>query len=182
MVWLFAFYWLESRSDKRERSILLAISFSWLGDVFLMLENSHELFFIAGLGSFLIAHVFYVFNFYRKSTLSISQILIAFGLLAYGIIMLFLLFPALPNDLQIPVTVYVFVILLMALSSLTRKNSVPEISFRLVFLGALLFVVSDSLIAVSKFLLPIPFSGLMIMATYIPAQFLIVWGKMKESE
>jgi uncharacterized membrane protein YhhN len=45
--------------------------------------------------------------------------------------------------------------------------------------GALLFVCSDSLLAINKFGQPFRFAGLLIMFTYCLAQFLIVWGVVK---
>ncbi|MFM8740122.1 MAG: lysoplasmalogenase family protein, partial [Cytophagales bacterium] len=55
-------------------------------------------------------------------------------------------------------------------------------SFFLVMLGALLFMVSDSLLAVNKFLNPFEFSGIAIMATYCAAQYLIVEGLLQHPQ
>lgn len=182
MLWLLAFYLLNQPKPKWEKSLVAAILFSWFGDIFLMFEAKHELFFMAGLGSFLLAHISYAFNFYQKNaSFNLGQWSLSVGLLTYGAMMLFFLWTALPTDLKIPVALYVAVILMMVLTGLTRMGKVAPNSFGLVLVGALLFVLSDSLIALSKFLVEIPYSGFWIMATYVPAQFLIVKGKIMES-
>ena len=67
-------------------------------------------------------------------------------------------------------------ILLMAIFALNRRDRVSEASFYPVFVGALLFILSDSLLAFDKFLVPIPHAGVLVMSTYIAAQYLIVEG------
>jgi uncharacterized membrane protein YhhN len=53
-------------SNAKGRILLLsALFFSWLGDVFLLLENRNALFFIFGLACFLTTHIFYIIYFLR---------------------------------------------------------------------------------------------------------------------
>ena len=78
--------------------------------------------------------------------------------------------------MQIPVFVYTATILLMAIFALNRKDRVLEASFCPIFVGALLFILSDSLLAFDKFLVPIPYAGVFVMSTYMAAQYLIVEG------
>src|SRR6185436_16619471 len=47
-------------SSSLVRFIILALVFSWLGDVLLMFESINKNFFILGLIAFLIAHIFYI--------------------------------------------------------------------------------------------------------------------------
>jgi len=88
------------------------------------------------------------------------------------------LFPHLGN-LQIPVMVYALVITLMSLQALFRYGYTSKPSFILVFCGAISFMISDSLLAINKFMQPLPLSGLAIMLTYLLAQYLIVEGVLK---
>jgi uncharacterized membrane protein YhhN len=48
-----------------------------------------------------------------------------------------------------------------------------------VFVGALLFMLSDCLIAINKFMMPIGHAELCIMSTYMAGQFLIVRGLLE---
>jgi uncharacterized membrane protein YhhN len=67
----------------------------------------------------------------------------------------------------------------MVMVALFRFGKTTAGSFAMVFGGAILFMISDSLIAINKFLEPLPQSGFWIMTTYIGAQFLIVRGLLR---
>ena len=74
--------------------------------------------------------------------------------------------------MKIPVILYTGVIMVMALSALFRKAEGSS----LVLVGAVLFVSSDSLLALNKFDEPFMGARFWTMATYILAQFLIAAG------
>lgn len=149
----------------RVRWVWFALFFSWIGDVLLMLP--YDLF-IFGLGSFLIAHLFYIRHFLQQWNRKQEQFQAAylFGVLSYLGILLYLLFPVL-GALKVPVIFYGIIISTMLLLALqTRKRGYQ--------LGALCFVLSDSLLAINKFHTPLPLAGLWVMSTYGLAQFYIV--------
>ena len=91
-----------------------------------------------------------------------------------------LLYNHLDAVLQIAVFVYMVALLSMSAMALNRFGNGHPISFSLVFIGSLLFVVSDTMIAINKFLVAIPYEGLLIMITYISAQYLIMRGLLKQ--
>ena len=68
------------------------------------------------------------------------------------------------------------------MTAFNRKNLVNSTSFLLVFIGALIFVVSDSCIAINVFYKPFEFARIAIMSTYTIAQFLIIYGVIKANE
>jgi len=78
--------------------------------------------------------------------------------------------------MKIPVLLYAILLTTMVLVSIFRDGKTTSQSFWLVFIGALLFMISDSLIAINKFINPLPWSGVQIMLTYLTAQALIVHG------
>lgn len=157
----------------------LALSFSLAGDVLLLLVYKSGHFFIAGLLAFLIAHVMYVLVFLKQRNAEIKP---------YGFILLLLiyasgLFSLLKSglgDLLVPVIIYMCVILLMVVSAFLRRKKVNASSYNLVFVGALIFILSDSLLAVNKFYTPLPFADFSIMFTYALAQLSIVFGLLKQ--
>ena len=162
--------------------ILAALFFSWGGDVFLQLVNKNELFFMLGLISFLIAHIFYIIAFIdpmQKETLLRRKPVLAIPFLAYGIILIWYLYPNL-GEMAFPVFIYATVILFMTMIALNRYGNVNRKSFQLVFIGAILFTFSDSLIAIDKFSNPFEASRFLIMSLYITAQFLIVEGCLRQ--
>jgi len=66
--------------------------------------------------------------------------------------------------------------------ALNRKDRVNSRSYLLVFIGSVIFVLSDSMIALDKFYRDIPLAGFLIMLTYISAQYLIMRGLLLERE
>lgn len=178
---------LVSKVKSNNKLILSALFFSWLGDIFLMFprneysEHTQKLLFICGLASFLIAHIFYIFTFLKeinsvkKVSLIVENPYLILPFLVFLFFLLCFLFPYL-NDMKFPVVVYGSIINLMALMALNRKNLFIDSSFYLVFIGALLFMISDTTIAVNVFYKAQPWHRVFIMSTYILAQALIVYG------
>ena len=159
--------------------------FSWVGDTLLLFENKHPLFFIMGLASFLLTHVCYIIYFLShrglNSSLLKQQPFIILLVIAYGAGLFFLLLPHL-GELKFPVLLYAVVICSMLLSAIHIYTNVKEPANKLYVAGALLFVISDSLLAFNKFYYPLYLAGLLIMLTYCMAQYFIVSGFVSERE
>lgn len=159
----------ENGSKGLEKPLILAaLVFSVAGDAWLMLSG----FFIHGLVSFLIAHLFYIALFKQGVAWFPSKPVLGASL-AYGAAMYAYLLPHLGAGLQIPVAVYVFFIALMGAQAIGRAIALQTPSARWVAAGSLLFMASDSLLAINKFVSPIPLSPLWILGTYFAAQLLI---------
>jgi uncharacterized membrane protein YhhN len=162
--------------------LLTALLFSWLGDVILLFANVAEMYFILGLVSFLLAHVFYCILFNKQTkTIKSNKAFLLVGsvvILAYLIGMLSALLPSL-GDLKIPVIVYASIISVMLFFALNGLLTWKKTGNQYVFLGAIVFVISDSILAVNKFYNPIQKSSFIIMSTYLVAQYLIVTGILK---
>jgi uncharacterized membrane protein YhhN len=92
--------------------------------------------------------------------------------------LLTVLYPNLASLLW-PVVAYAAVLVTMVIVALFRYGRTSTASFGLVFGGAVLFMISDSLLAMNKFHAPIQQAGLLIMITYCVAQGLIAEGMLK---
>lgn len=171
----------EHLGPKTKTVMLLALLFSLLGDILLMFVENSSNFFIGGLVTFLLAHVMYILVFLKKRNQKKVSIPITFVLIIYASGLFYVLKDSL-GEMFIPVIAYILVILSMVISASLRKNSVSKASYNLVFIGALFFMVSDSVLAVNKFYNLIPLSNILIMLTYAIAQYLIVIGVMKEKD
>ncbi len=175
----------ESSDFPTKKGLLFALLFSWIGDIVLMFADKGELFFIFGLVSFLIAHVLFIVLFIKqpsvknpnKIVLSLATLLVTLYLFS----MLFVLFPSL-GDLKIPVSVYAFTISLMLIMAVRGGLSWRKPMNLLILNGAVAFVTSDSLLAIDKFYTPLPNANLLIMSTYLVAQYLIAFGILKLNE
>jgi uncharacterized membrane protein YhhN len=181
LITLGVYYWLKA-SRHRSAVVVVAIIFSFGGDTLLMFDTSDPIFFILGLVSFLISHIFYILA-YRQHRIEkltdglqgIQRIRLAFPVILAGTGLVIVLYPVL-GALRFPVMAYALVLVLMVLNALFRLGRTNSKSFWMVFGGALLFMISDSLLAINKFLQPLPQSGLLVMTTYITAQYLLVEG------
>lgn len=164
-------------SDKfsTQKILLFALFFSWIGDVLLLFSDKHSLFFIFGLVAFLIAHLIYIFLFQKQTKINNNKIYLQFSpiVVIYLLGILSILWSSL-NEMKIPVTIYAFVISTMLLMSIKAYFEWKKPASLLVLIGAVLFVISDSILAFNKFYTPIPMSSFLIMSTYLAAQFFIV--------
>lgn len=177
LVWLYLSTNLKGRFHKR---IFIGLIFAWAGDILLMFQSGKPSFFIYGLIAFVACHIFYIRAFtldHRSNpnhkTPYFLWVVGAFAIFCSGLF--FYLQPKL-GAMQFPVLMYAIIITVMAIMAVNRYGKVNIFSFKLVLYGALFFLLSDSVLAVNKFAQPIPQSGALIMASYMIAQYLIVYG------
>jgi uncharacterized membrane protein YhhN len=169
----------KSTNFKNKTLFISAMIFALLGDTFLMFQAQNPLFFMLGLGSFLLMQIGYSIYFnreinFRKSFLQQKSYWII-PVIIYAII----LYKIVSEDvgaMKGAILAYTICIATMMLSAINRFWQVEQSSFRWVFFGALFFMISDSILAFNKFTDPIPNAGFWIMSTYCLAQYLIVRG------
>jgi alkenylglycerophosphocholine/alkenylglycerophosphoethanolamine hydrolase len=153
-----------------------ALLFSSAGDVFLGVDGDGL--FIYGLGSFLIAHLLYTALFARSRPRPLAarpaQWSLMAALVLYSGALGAWLYPSL-GDLSLPVVAYVSAITLMGLSAI-----LAGFRTRWVIVGALLFIISDSLIGVTRFKTALGFGDYLIWATYYAGQAGIALGFLRE--
>lgn len=168
----------------RERILLsLAFLFSALGDAALGLHSpEREIFFLIGLGMFFFAHLFFIFTFASDFALNKKRAPLVLLIPVYSITMAVILSAHLPTDLSIPVYAYITVLSAMGISAALHSRG-----GMILLAGAILFMLSDSAIAVSSFLMPkqhgmkLEFSYF-IMVTYYLAQYLIARAFLREKD
>lgn len=174
---IFYFKWKGNTIPQKTYTyIKWGLWFSLFGDVSLLFNGS-TIYFSLGLAFFLTAHIFYSLGFLERNKKNFSSFLLLtlcfFG--TYGIVLYLKLLPFL-GSLSIPVFVYILAILTMGVLAINRFKMVTSKSFSYVAIGAILFMISDSLLAINKFITPIHYSHLLVMGTYGIAQFCIVKG------
>lgn len=181
MIWIAVCY-LLCRSDRDPGfPVLLAFFFSWLGDLFLLLPDRNGIMFYLGVGGFFLAQLSYIFIFIRFSKkgsrgLLARKPLLFLPFLLYGVGIYLLLLPAMEGIMKPIIALYALSLVGMSLAALNRRGRVGRKSFRLVFSGSLLFVFSDTMLAINTFVYDLPLSGLWIMSSYMAAQYLIMRG------
>jgi uncharacterized membrane protein YhhN len=169
-------------SDRLHRFMFAGLFFSLSGDVILELSNKNPVLFIPGLLCFLAAHIMYFTVFVStkgKSSILTNRVWFLIPVVIFGIALVAYLYQDL-GAMKLPVILYALVILTMLSGAINRKDKVNKVSYLMVLSGAILFVISDSVIAVSKFSYKFEFSGIVIMSTYILAQYLIISGYINQ--
>ena len=175
MASLIGFY--ISSAKKQSNAFLLAMIFALFGDIFLMFNG--EDFFQIGLSCFIVMQVLYTFTFLKDRVNEIrSMIYRSLPVIFVSIAVINYLWDGL-GEMRIPVAIYTAAISMMVISALIRRSNVTW--YLPVVTGVLLFMVSDALIALSKF--GPTFTGIEygVMATYMLAQYLIVRGMIEKS-
>lgn len=182
--------WAKMASNRQNdvmKLLYTSLFFSMFGDIFLMFQS--EIFFLLGLSSFLIAHILYIWMFIKEinsgNPVSLNQkILRGLPFAIFYIIFMYILIPNIVNiDAAMvgPVMVYALTICIMGYTAALRSRSASPTSFAWVLLGALAFTISDTCIAVNKFINPIPYPTLPIMTLYGIGQLLITGGILYEN-
>jgi uncharacterized membrane protein YhhN len=151
---------------RRHVDLGAALLLSAAGDALL---NFGREWFLAGLSAFLASHLVYVFTFVRRWRQP------RFGAPAAAVILYSLalgawLVPA-TGKLAVPVCCYIAAITAMVVSAITARF--PS---RWVAIGAVLFLISDSILSIRKFRMPIPYAAYLIWATYYGGQLAIALG------
>ncbi len=149
-----------------------------IGLVFCMVGDYTLQWFLIGLSSFLIGHIFYIFAFLSTNERQVPTwakiVLLVYGV-SMGVWIAGTVFSSGEVVLGIAVIAYISVILTMGWTAIRTGSKFATI-------GALLFISSDSYLAINKFVMPLPFSHEVIMLTYYGAQILIALSILQYSE
>ena len=157
--------------------MILALAFSWLGDVLLIFESANSSFFIFGLVAFLIAHMLYIILFDQiRIKEKVKQSLFPLLPIAvYYFLLISLLQPTL-GEMKKPVGIYGLIISIMLSFAIDLWRIKDRVVSFYIISGALLFITSDSLLAINKFYSSFQYAGILIMLTYGIAQLFIALG------
>ena len=167
---------LISKGFKNKIILLIALVFSWLGDILLLFVFKDTIYFMLGLVAFLMAHIFYIILFVKELKKANGKIEFKKGLIVIAIYLITMLLVLIPHldGLTIPVIIYAITISIMLYMAYLLSFHWTKPASIYLLTGAVSFILSDSILALDKFYRPIPMSGLLIMATYLYAQWALV--------
>lgn len=157
-----------ANSKRYKTAVIIGLIFSLGGDILLMLPFD---LFVFGLVSFLIAHLVYIYAFKGARPWQLDWIP-ALVCLAYGVVIFLVLALGL-GDMTIPVIAYITIILTMAYIAWEQWQQTNSRWALLAFVGALLFVLSDTILAINKFRYPFLAGRALNLSFYFAAQWLI---------
>lgn len=178
----FAYYHDARPLSGPSRLFIAALACSWLGDVLLMLDAQDPRFFMAGLLAFLSAHLLYIWYFKgisstKKSFLK-SRPVMLLAVVVFVFELIYILWPGL-GSMKIPVIIYASVLGTMLAFALWQYGKIDQRAALLFISGAMLFVLSDSLLAINRFRIGFTGAGTWVMLTYCLAQFLLARGSIR---
>ena len=157
-----------------QKWLVRALGLSWVGDVLLLYPSM----FLPGLVAFLAAHVCYIVLLSRDAPWLHSRRALAVFMSIAALVFVLLDQHGLPADLRVPVAAYVLVIATMAAQAWGRAKHLGTAGSHWLAWGSVLFMLSDTLLAVDKFVSPMPVAGLWVLTTYYLAQGFIVQGRL----
>ena len=185
LIWIGIFFYLNTRNQKPNIFIYLAFLFSWIGDMFLMVSHTNNLFFYAGVGGFFFAQLSYIKVFTgsiesNNKGIVMKQPAWLLPFVVYLGSILYLIIGGMKGVMIPVIIIYSLSLISMSVFAFNRKSLVNEKSYLIVFTGSVLFVLSDSMIAIGKFYSDFSHSSFLIMLTYFSAQYLIMKGLIEE--
>ncbi|WP_070966485.1 lysoplasmalogenase [Vibrio sonorensis] len=166
-IWMLAAFLTVEYQSFYSNAIVLALLVSSLGDILLMSPKDR---FLSGLSVFLLAHLIYTVTFWLQIDTNLS-LWLPFLLGCIGVIVYLLLLPSL-DEVKLPVAIYFVVILLMAWSAIEFWRTSHSQAAVFAVMGALIFIISDLVLAIDRFRSSSRFSKQVIMTTYYTAQAL----------
>ncbi|MDG1330099.1 MAG: lysoplasmalogenase [Flavobacteriaceae bacterium] len=179
MITLFWYYY--SNTKQLNKYFVLGLFFSFLGD--LLLLGTGEVYFIFGLLFFLIAHLFYIIMVLRlipaRKPKNFIMASVPFLLLFF--ILMNILFAGL-GSMKIPVIIYAMTISFFGIVSLLLYLETKTKISLILLVGVLIFISSDSILALNLFYKTQSFYPLLIMMSYVLAQYLICRFVLKLNE
>jgi uncharacterized membrane protein YhhN len=173
---------LSNSFETFSKLIQFGLFFSWIGDIALMFDEKMPILFVVGLGAFLVAHVGYFFAFInsiRKSENPFNlgkAVLIGIPFAAFTVPFFLFMKDGLPSDLFGPVLAYTVVITVMGIGSAIRLGHTDKKDYQWILIGAILFILSDCVIAINKFVHDFQFDAILNMALYLGGQYMITVG------
>lgn len=148
--------------------IVSGLLFSLLGDFFLIFPEQH---FKKGLIAFLIGHICYIIAFSVSTGFHFTSWLFL-PIAAVGILYLRIILPY-SGKMKIPIIIYVIIIMIMGWVAIERFYNDPTLRTILPAIGAVLFMISDAVLALNKFRKPFFSAELIILSTYFTAQWFL---------
>ena len=170
MITLFWYYY--SNAKKLNKYFVLGLFFSFLGDILLL--GTGEMYFVFGLLFFLIAHVFYIIIVLKiiQITKPKEFIIASVPFLLLFLVLMNVLYAGL-GAIKIPVIIYAITNSFFGIVSLILYLQAKTKISMLLLVGVLTFITSDTILALNLFYKKQSFYPLLIMMTYVLAQYLI---------
>ena len=171
LITLICVFSLEGGSLSRFKLfIIIGLLLSLIADTLLMIEEVDLMKY--GIVFFLLAHISYIISFTSFFTIQLWNI-IPFIVIFGGIAFVFKNIKGKTDGMDIPILVYSLILGAMVFTAFILLNIDGSINTVFIVSGAVLFLVSDVILAVNGFVKEIPRASVIVWSFYAPAQLLI---------
>lgn len=153
---------LQAPDSSYRDLLVIGLLLSLVGDIALMFAGTGA--FITGLSSFLLAHLLFMWAF-LDGVVAPAFPAIAWIFLAYGVVFSLVLLPR-AGKLKLPVMIYGAALMGLAITAAIRWLQLGGDTGLHAFIGACLFVISDSALGARKFIGPYRGAQGVILSTY----------------
>jgi uncharacterized membrane protein YhhN len=171
---------LKGRFHKR---VFTGLIFALIGDLMLLFVVEGERYFSYGLIAFALGHIFYTRAFYLDfiSAPELDKKGARWTIIIVALLSTTFFFYLRPHlgAMRIFILAYTLLISLMLMMAAFRNLRVNKLSFNLILVGAICFMISDALLAYNKFVVSFVGSNGLIMLSYMTAQYLITLGAVE---
>lgn len=187
MVVLSSWFFFNSRrmGDRFTLLVQTGLFFSLIGDIALMFQHYDEFNFLVGLGAFAIGLLCYTLAFAQNIADAgggpgmLVSIGLSIVLVTYSAVFGSMVLSDVEDDVLVPAGFYAVVITLMGVAAALRFGRTYMASFVMVFLGAIFFIASDSILATAHFVRLVEHANWSVVLTYAIAQYLIAFGCLR---
>lgn len=180
---LMIYTWVKAPKESRIKfGLLLGLMLFLIGNISLMFDGPDEWYFISGIVAFIAGHLIYAYALYRKSYLRHGKLEPSLVGLTLYILMVFYIIGGSLDHLLPYVLIYMMVLMLFVLIAFIRLPFVPSRSGVRVLTGALLFVVSATVLAIDRFAWPQAGAEYIVLASYCLGQFFFITGGVAETD
>jgi hypothetical protein len=178
---LFSYYHKNKTGENNKKHLwmFLGLTFFLIGDI-LIINHVNIVFLGLSLFFFSIGKVCFCLKFSHKKDFNVLR-LVPFSIImfAYAVFLISVVLNGL-KEFLVPVLVSFFLSLLLFQFAYLRKGVFNKKSYRYVFLGVMIYILSESIMAVKTFRQDLPFEDFSIMMLYGIAMYFIVLGAVKE--
>ena len=149
--------------------IAAGLAFALIGDILLMLPEER---FVLGIASFAATHLLYLAAFIAAAGVALINPS-GIPLIIFAVSMTGFLWPGVRKSLQIPILAYIVLITLMTAQAIGAALESERTGLAIAAAGAVLFLASDSILAIDRFRVPFPAARALVLSTYWLGQWLI---------
>lgn len=168
-------------NNKRHRWVFLALLFFLLGDLTIIFDENIMLLGLSAL-LFSLGKLFFCAKFSHKKEFNLSRLVPFFSILFIYVVFIVAFLYVDIKPFIVPAFITFFSSLLVFKFTYLRKDAFNKKSYRSSFFGVLLFILSESLMAVVTFKFPLPFHDFLIMMLYGSSVYFIIFGIINEKE